>query len=97
MVNEAVIVATARTPFGKATRGAFNDTAGVDLAAPLLPYLLTKAGVDAGDVEEVALGWPCRRRDGRQRRAPRHCVPDCRYHEDRPPFSPFLACWSAMA
>lgn len=55
-MNEVVIVATARTPIGKAGRGAFNDTTGVDLVAPLLPHLIGKAGVDAADVEEIVLG-----------------------------------------
>jgi acetyl-CoA C-acetyltransferase len=55
-MSEAVIVATARTPIGKAQRGAFNDTAGVDLVAPLLPELLGRAQVDADAVEEVVLG-----------------------------------------
>ncbi|MDE1993457.1 MAG: acetyl-CoA C-acyltransferase [Rhizobiaceae bacterium] len=55
-MNEAVIVATARTPIGKATRGAFNDTAGVDLVAPLLPHLIGKANVSAAEVEEIVLG-----------------------------------------
>jgi len=55
-MNEAVIVATARTPIGKAGRGAFNDTAGVDLVAPLLPHLLGTSGVVAADVEELVLG-----------------------------------------
>ncbi|MBM6593126.1 acetyl-CoA C-acyltransferase [Microvirga pudoricolor] len=55
-MNEAVIVATARTPIGRAQRGAFNDTAGVDLVAPLLPEILSRGGVAAGDVEEVVLG-----------------------------------------
>src|SRR6202012_3667597 len=49
-------VATARTPIGKATRGAFNDTAGVDLVAPLLPHLIGKANVNAAEVEEIVLG-----------------------------------------
>lgn len=55
-MNEAVIVATVRTPIGKAARGAFNDTAGVDLVAPLLPHLLGKAGVEAAEVEEIVMG-----------------------------------------
>lgn len=55
-MNEAVIVATCRTPIGKAQRGAFNDTAGVDLVAPLLPEVMSRAKVEAGDVEEVVLG-----------------------------------------
>jgi acetyl-CoA C-acetyltransferase len=56
MMNEAVIVATCRTPIGKAQRGAFNDTAGVDLVAPLLPEVMSRANVEAGNVEEVVLG-----------------------------------------
>lgn len=56
MNEEAVIVATARTPIGKAMRGAFNDTAGVDLVAPLLPHILAKANVAPADVEEVVMG-----------------------------------------
>src|SRR4029079_770970 len=55
-MNEAVIVATARTPIGKAQRGAFNDTAGVDLVAQTPPQLLRRGGVSAGDVEEVVMG-----------------------------------------
>lgn len=55
-MNEAVIVATARTPIGKAARGAFNDTAGVDLVAPLLPHLLGKAKVESAEVEEIVMG-----------------------------------------
>ena len=56
MNEEAVIVATARTPIGKAMRGAFNDTAGVDLVAPLLPHILAKANVAPADVEEIVMG-----------------------------------------
>lgn len=55
-MNEAVIVATARTPIGKAARGIFNDTGGVDLVAPLLPVVMGKAGVDASEVEEIVMG-----------------------------------------
>jgi acetyl-CoA C-acetyltransferase len=55
-LREAVIVATARTPIGKAQRGIFNDTTGVDLVAPLYGSLLAKAGVEHKDVEEIVLG-----------------------------------------
>ena len=55
-MSEAVIVATARTPIGKAQRGAFNDTSGVDLVAPLLPELLRKGKIGAADVEEIVMG-----------------------------------------
>jgi len=33
-MREAVIVSTARTPIGRAYRGAFNDTSGPDLGLP---------------------------------------------------------------
>lgn len=55
-MREAVIVATARTPIGKAQRGIFNDTAGVDLVAPLLSEVLRRGGAQASDVEEIVLG-----------------------------------------
>jgi len=55
-MTEAVIVAVARTPIGRAHRGAFNATAGVDLAAPVIAAALDRAGVEADAVEEVVLG-----------------------------------------
>jgi len=55
-MTEAVIVAVARTPIGRAHRGAFNATAGVDLAAPVIAAALERAGVEADAVEEVVLG-----------------------------------------
>ncbi len=55
-MHEAVIVSTARTPIGKAYRGAFNATAGVELAAPILSAVLERAGVEPGEVEELTFG-----------------------------------------
>src|SRR5271165_5706654 len=55
-MQEAVIVSTARTPIGKAYRGAFNATAGVELAAPILGAVLERAGVEPGEVEELTFG-----------------------------------------
>jgi len=55
-MEEAVIVATVRTPIGRAARGAFNDTAGVNLLHPLLPEVLQRASIEPGEVEEVAIG-----------------------------------------
>ena len=55
-MQEAVIVSTVRTPIGKAQRGLFNDTTGVDLVAPLIPEVLRRAGVERQEVEEVVLG-----------------------------------------
>ena len=56
MYEEAVIVSTARTPTGKAYRGAFNATAGVELAAPILGAALERARVEPGEVEELTFG-----------------------------------------
>ena len=53
---EAVIVATARTPIGKAYRGAFNDTQGQALAGSAIGEAVKRAGVAAGEVEDVVLG-----------------------------------------
>ena len=36
-MTEAVIVSTARTPIGKAYRGAFNNTEGADAGRPRHP------------------------------------------------------------
>jgi acetyl-CoA C-acetyltransferase len=55
-MNEAVIVSTARTPISKAYRGAFNATAGVDLAAPVLRTVLERAEIEPGEVEELTFG-----------------------------------------
>ena len=53
---EAVIVATARTPIGKAYRGAFNDTQGQALAGHAIGEAVRRAGVEPGEIEDVALG-----------------------------------------
>ena len=55
-MREAVVVATARTPIGKAYRGSFNDTSGQELAAHALSAALGRAGVDGTEVEDVILG-----------------------------------------
>ena len=55
-MREAVIVSTARTPIGKAYRGAFNDTQGQTLAAHAIRHAIDRAGVDPAEVEDVVLG-----------------------------------------
>jgi acetyl-CoA C-acetyltransferase len=55
-MTEAVIVATARTPIGKAFRGALNITHGADLAAHAIRPVLERARLDPAEVEEVVLG-----------------------------------------
>jgi len=51
-----VIVATARTPIGRAYRGAFNDTSGQALAAHAIRHAVERAGVTPDEIEDVVLG-----------------------------------------
>jgi acetyl-CoA C-acetyltransferase len=55
-MNEAVIVSTARTPIGKAYRGAFNDTEAPVLGGHVIRAALDKAGVAGHEVDDVILG-----------------------------------------
>lgn len=55
-LQDAVIVSTARTPIGKAYRGAFNDTEAPVLGGHVIRAALAKAGVDGKDVDDVILG-----------------------------------------
>jgi acetyl-CoA C-acetyltransferase len=54
--REAVIVSVARTPIGKAYRGAFNDTQPQTLAGHAIHHAVKRAGVAPGEVEDVVLG-----------------------------------------
>ena len=55
-MREAVIVSTARTPIGRATRGAFNNTHGADLGGHVIRHAVERAGVDPAEIEDVILG-----------------------------------------
>jgi len=55
-VKEAVIVSTARTPIGKAYRGAFNNTQAQTLAAHPIREAVKRAGVDPAEVDDVIMG-----------------------------------------
>ena len=55
-MKEAVIVSTARTPIGKAYRGAFNNTHGAVLGAHAMKYAMDKANIDPKEVEDVIMG-----------------------------------------
>ena len=55
-MKQAVIVSTARTPIGKAYRGAFNNTEGPTMAAHAITHALSRAAVEAGEVQDVILG-----------------------------------------
>ncbi|MEZ5742447.1 MAG: acetyl-CoA C-acyltransferase [Sphingomonadaceae bacterium] len=54
--REAVIVSSARTPIGKAYRGAFNDTQAQALGAHVIRAAVERAGLEGGEVEDVLMG-----------------------------------------
>ena len=56
MSRDAVIVSTARTPIGKAYRGAFNATSGPSLGALSLSAAVARAGIDPAEVDDVLWG-----------------------------------------
>jgi acetyl-CoA C-acetyltransferase len=55
-MTEAVIVSTARTPIGKAYRGAFNNTHGATLGGHVIKHAVERAKVDPAEVEDVIMG-----------------------------------------
>jgi len=55
-MREAVIVATARTPIGKAYRGAFNNTEAATLGGHAVRHAVERAGVDPGEIDDVIMG-----------------------------------------
>lgn len=55
-MRDAVIVSTARTPIGKAYRGAFNATQGATLGAFSAKAAVERAGIDGAEVDDVLWG-----------------------------------------
>jgi acetyl-CoA C-acetyltransferase len=55
-MRSAVIVATARTPIGRAYRGAFNDTQAQALGGHVIAAAVQRAGIDPAEVEDVVMG-----------------------------------------
>jgi acetyl-CoA C-acetyltransferase len=55
-MRDAVIVSTARTPIGRAYRGAFNHTPAPTLAAHALRAAVERAGVEPGEIDDCLLG-----------------------------------------
>ena len=55
-MRDAYIVSTARTPIGKAYRGAFNATTGQALAGHAIEHAVARAGIDVGEVQDVVFG-----------------------------------------
>jgi len=56
-VKEAVIVSTARTPIGKAYRGAFNNTEAPTLASHAIRNAVERAGVAPDEVDSCLARW----------------------------------------
>lgn len=65
-MRHAAIVSTARTPIGKAYRGAFNNTDGPTLGGHSVAHAVQRAGVDLAEVEDVI--WGCAMPQGTQGR-----------------------------
>ena len=55
-MREAVIVSTARTGIGRAYRGSLNNTKSPSLAGHVIAHAVSRAGIDAAEVEDVVLG-----------------------------------------
>ncbi|MDO8377829.1 acetyl-CoA C-acyltransferase [Phenylobacterium sp.] len=55
-MREAVIVSTARTPIGKAYRGAFNNTSGAELGGHVIAEAVKRAGIDPATIDDVVMG-----------------------------------------
>ncbi len=55
-MKDAVIVSTARTPIGKAYRGAFNNLESPTLASYPIKAAVERAGIDPGEVDDVIMG-----------------------------------------
>lgn len=56
MSRDAVIVSTARTAIGRAYKGAFNATPGPTLGSHSLAAAIERAGIDAGEIDDVLWG-----------------------------------------
>jgi acetyl-CoA C-acetyltransferase len=55
-MRDAVIVAAARTPIGRAYRGAYNATPGPSLGALSIAAALERAGIEGGEIDDVVWG-----------------------------------------
>ena len=55
-MSNAVIVSTARTPLAKSWKGSFNMTHGATLGGHAVEHAIARAGIEAGEVEDVIMG-----------------------------------------
>ena len=79
-MREAVIVSAARTPIGRAFRGAFNQTPGATMAGHVVKHAMERAAIDPAEVDDVMMGVRIARRSDRQQHRPRRrrCAPAAR-------------------
>lgn len=63
-MREAVIVSAARTPIGKAYRGAFNSTGAVALAGHAVKHAVERAGVAPDTIDDCVIGQALQLRTG---------------------------------
>lgn len=55
-MTDAVIVSTARTPIGRAYRGAFNTLEAPTMGAYVLKEVVRRAGVEPEELDDVVMG-----------------------------------------
>lgn len=55
-MHEAVIVATARTPIGRAYRGALNNIKSPSLLGHAIRHAVERAGIDGAEVDDIVMG-----------------------------------------
>jgi acetyl-CoA acetyltransferase family protein len=55
-MKEAVIVSTARTPIGRAFKGAFNNTKSPTMTAHAIKHAVERAGIEGQEIDDVIIG-----------------------------------------
>ena len=63
-MREAVIVSTARTPIGRAYKGAYNDTYAPTLTGQVIQAAVERAGINPAEVDDCIIG--CAMQQGTQ-------------------------------
>ena len=55
-MKDAVIVSTARTPIGKAFKGAFNNTKSPTMTGHVISHAVQRSGIDPAEIDDVIIG-----------------------------------------
>jgi len=77
-MRSAVIVSTARTPIGRAYRGAFNDLPAPTLASHAIRAAVERAGLEGGEIDDVIMGAALMQETQYTIGAMPHCARGCR-------------------